>query len=106
MKSASQVIALDFAATLVIGDLDRLQAVFAKGGDRPSVHDIRRASAAESELRCFYKFAGKRCQGRGECTKLREGSLLADAEHVSALFAQVGGHRQKQWAGSGEDDAL
>jgi hypothetical protein len=103
MISASQVIALYFADTLVVRDLNRPQAVLPKCGDRPSAREVGRASAAESELHCFRQFLRKRCQREGETTKFREGRLFADAQDLRILFAQVSGHCQKERAGSGDD---
>jgi hypothetical protein len=54
MKSASQEIALDFADTMVIGDLHRLQALLSNCGDRPSTREVGGASRAKSKLRCFH----------------------------------------------------
>jgi hypothetical protein len=79
MESASQIIAFDFAEMPVIRDSNCLQSVLPNRGDRPGACEVGSVSAAESELRCFDKFARKRGHRQGEGPKLREGRLLADA---------------------------
>src|SRR4029077_12797284 len=106
MKSASQVIALDFAEALVIRDLNRMQTVLSKCRNRPSAREIWRAPAVHSELRRFHEFSGKRCHRKREGTKLREGCLLTDAQNLGPAFAQVSGPRQEERAGSSDDDTL
>jgi hypothetical protein len=106
MKSASQVIAFDFAEALVIRDLNRMHTVLPKCRDRPSAREIWRTPAAESELRRFHKFSGKPCHRQRERTELREGCLLTDAQDLGPAFAQVSGHRQEERASSSDDDTL
>src|SRR5580704_9518990 len=106
MKAASEIVTFDFAGLPLARNAHGFHATISEGGDWPTIGPVGNAAKIVGKAKGLGGFAGNQHHLEAEARHPRASGLLADANHFCSTFARVGGHGEKQRAGTGDDDAF
>ena len=106
VKTAREIVALDFAGLTLARNAHSFQAAISECGDRPTIDPVRDATKLESQTGGLSGFAGNQQHFQGEARHSWARGLFADTDHLCTAFTRICGDCEQQRTGSGDDDAF